>query len=121
MQTHRRIRETSQPLWISPGYVGWFLRAPCPRAEGGIHRGPHSAVGVKYETGGNIMTPRKQTMEKKTPAKGNARKGESYTCQSCGLAVTVDEDCGCVDACEIMCCDMPMKKTRKSRAAAVSC
>ena len=63
------------------------------------------------------MAPRKQTLEKKTPAKGNARKGESYTCQSCGLVVSVDEDCGCVDACEIMCCDMPMKKTPKAKAA----
>ncbi len=67
------------------------------------------------------MATRKQTAEKKTPAKGNARKGESYTCQSCGLIVTVDEDCGCVDACEIMCCDMPMQKTRKSKASAATC
>jgi hypothetical protein len=64
------------------------------------------------------MATRKQTPRKKAPAKDNATKGESYACESCGLVVTVDEDCGCVDACEIMCCDMPMKKTRKARAAA---
>jgi len=64
------------------------------------------------------MAPRKQTQSKKAPAKENATKGESYACASCGLVVTVDEDCGCVDACEIMCCDLPMKKTRKAKAAA---
>ncbi len=63
------------------------------------------------------MAQRKQTLEKKASAKGNATKGESYACQSCGLVVTVDEDCGCVDACEIVCCDLPMKKTRKAKAA----
>ncbi len=65
------------------------------------------------------MATRKQTPRKKTPAKESAVKGESYACESCGLVVTVDEDCGCVDACEIMCCDLPMKKkTRKAKAAA---
>ncbi len=67
------------------------------------------------------MATRKQAGEKKIPAKKNARKGESYTCQSCGLVVSVDQDCGCVDACEIMCCDMPMKKTRRSSASVVTC
>lgn len=67
------------------------------------------------------MATRKQTQEKKSLAKGNARKGESYSCQSCGLVVSVDEDCGCVEACEIMCCDMPMKRTRRSSASAVTC
>ncbi len=70
------------------------------------------------------MTPRmttKKPAEKKSPAKAaNARKGDSYSCQSCGLVVSVDEDCGCVEACEIMCCDMPMKRTRKSRASAAA-
>jgi hypothetical protein len=63
------------------------------------------------------MAPRKQTSRKKAPVKENARKGESYACEACGLVVTVDEACGCVDACEIMCCEMPMKKTRKTKAA----
>jgi len=81
-------------------------------------RGVHAEADVKYETGGNVMAQTKQTREKKAPAKGNASKGETYACQSCGLVVTVDEDCGCVDACEIMCCDLPMKKTRKAEAAA---
>jgi len=118
MQTYRRIGESRKPLWISPGYVGWFLRASCPRLEGTMLRGAHAEANAKYETGGNAMAQRKQTVEKKAPAKGNATKGETYACQSCRLVVTVDEDCGCVDACEIMCCDLPMKKTRKAKAAA---
>ncbi len=56
----------------------------------------------------------------KTPAKRRAAKpkeksGDAYTCQVCGLAVTVDETCGCVDACDIICCDTPMKKKRARR------
>jgi len=35
--------------------------------------------------------------------------GESYGCEVCGLVVTVDEACGCVDVCEIICCGEPMK------------
>jgi hypothetical protein len=64
------------------------------------------------------MATRKQTPRKKALAKGNATKGDSYACESCGLVVTVDEACGCVDVCEIMCCEMPMKKTRKVKTAA---
>jgi hypothetical protein len=67
------------------------------------------------------MATKKQTVKKRASAKRNAAKGESYACEACGLVVTVDEDCGCVDACEIMCCDMPMKKTRKSGTSAVTC
>jgi hypothetical protein len=37
------------------------------------------------------------------------KKGDSYKCSVCGLAVTVDELCGCVDTCDILCCEKPMK------------
>jgi hypothetical protein len=36
------------------------------------------------------------------------KKGEEYTCEECGLVVLVQESCGC-EACEIMCCEQPMK------------
>ncbi|MFC1862307.1 hypothetical protein ACFLT4_01030 [Chloroflexota bacterium] len=29
---------------------------------------------------------------------------DSYVCGVCGLAITVDEACGCVDFCDIICC-----------------
>jgi len=41
-----------------------------------------------------------------------AKKGEKYKCEECGLVVIVDEDCGCA-VCDIVCCDVPMKKASK--------
>jgi hypothetical protein len=53
---------------------------------------------------------------KKVPTKRSkkaVKKGEVYQCGVCGLAVTVDEVCGCVDACDIICCETQMKPKRK--------
>lgn len=52
---------------------------------------------------------------KKAVARGKTKAGDAYTCEVCGLAVTVDEVCGCVDACDILCCETPMKKKRAKR------
>jgi hypothetical protein len=49
---------------------------------------------------------------KKAVARGKTKEGEAYVCGVCGLAVTVDEECGCVDTCDIICCEKPMKKKR---------
>jgi sec-independent protein translocase protein TatB len=38
-----------------------------------------------------------------------AKKGDSLSCEVCGLVVVVDEACGCAAA-EILCCDQPMTK-----------
>jgi hypothetical protein len=59
----------------------------------------------------------KKTMRKKPPVKkrvsrSKTRVGDSYVCNVCGLAVTVDEACDCVGACDIICCDKPMRKRR---------
>ncbi len=51
-----------------------------------------------------------KTAVRKSPSKRNPAKGESYVCGLCGLAITVDEACGCVDVCGITCCGKPMKK-----------
>ncbi len=54
-------------------------------------------------------------MAKKAKAKRAKRritrhaKKKGYVCESCGLAVTVDNICGCVEAHDIMCCGAPMK------------
>jgi hypothetical protein len=66
------------------------------------------------------VVAKKTTVAKKAPAKAAStkkvqKKGDAYTCKSCGLVVTVDEACGCVDVCDIMCCGEPMKP-KKSRA-----
>lgn len=57
---------------------------------------------------------------KKTPTKKKVTKGASYSCDVCGIVVSVDEICGCVDTCDIVCCGEPMKekKPAKVRAAA---
>ena len=57
----------------------------------------------------------------KAPATKQVAPGDSYVCEVCGLAVTVDESCGCVAACDIVCCGEPMKARRpraKAKAAA---
>lgn len=61
--------------------------------------------------------------KKAAPARKQVTKGDSYVCGVCGLAVTVDEDCGCVDVCDIICCGKPMKAAKakakpKARAKA---
>jgi hypothetical protein len=59
--------------------------------------------------------PAKKAPVKKAAVK-NARKGQSLECEVCGLAVTIDEDCGCVETCDIVCCGEPMKE-KKAKAA----
>lgn len=66
-------------------------------------------------------TPKK-TAAKKTAVKTAARKtvkktagpeeGDRYACEVCGLAVTVDSACGCVETAHLLCCDTPMKLKR---------
>ncbi len=63
---------------------------------------------------------KKATTKKKAPAKKAAARripkaGETYSCGVCGLAVTVDEACGCVEAHDLICCSKPMKKKRARR------
>jgi hypothetical protein len=38
-----------------------------------------------------------------------AKEGDLYGCEECGMVVCVEDPCGC-SACEIICCDVPMKK-----------
>jgi hypothetical protein len=47
-------------------------------------------------------------------SKKSIQKGAGYTCSVCGLAVTVDEVCGCVDTCDIICCEKPMKPKKRA-------
>jgi hypothetical protein len=41
-------------------------------------------------------------------------KGDAYECGVCGMAVVVEEPCGCGEEVVLMCCDEPMK-ARKSK------
>ena len=47
-----------------------------------------------------------------------AKKGDLYACEECGMVVCVEDHCGC-GTCELICCDVPMKKkaARKKKAA----
>ena len=42
------------------------------------------------------------------------KKGDVYNCGVCGIAVSVDEICGCVDTCDIICCEKPMKLKKRA-------
>ncbi len=46
-------------------------------------------------------------MTKKTRKKATGKK-KKYTCRSCGLVVSVDTACGCLDTCDITCCGEQM-------------
>ncbi len=50
----------------------------------------------------------------KKVAKKGIKKGDVYQCSVCGLAVRVDELCGCIDACDIVCCSKEMKPKKKA-------
>ena len=60
-----------------------------------------------------VAKPARKKSVTKTGKKG-VKKGDTYKCSVCGIAVTVDEVCGCVDTCDIICCEKPMRK--KGRA-----
>ena len=50
----------------------------------------------------------------KKVTKKDLKKGDIYQCSVCGLVVTVDEACGCVDACDIVCCEKQMKPKKRT-------
>ena len=62
------------------------------------------------------MAGKTQSTKQKAATKGKMSKNDSYACELCGLVVLVDEECGCVEAHEIICCGEPMKKTTRARA-----
>ena len=57
----------------------------------------------------------KKAPAKKAAAKSPTKAGDAYVCEVCGLGITVDEVCGCAEACDIICCEAPMKKKRSKK------
>jgi hypothetical protein len=47
--------------------------------------------------------------DKPVKKKKSLKKGSKLVCGECGLVVTVDEACGCVDVCDLMCCGKEIK------------
>jgi hypothetical protein len=66
-----------------------------------------------------MATKKTATKTKKTPVKKTAaksvkntkgvKKGDKYVCGVCGLAVSVDKVCGCIETCDLICCGREMK------------
>ncbi len=45
--------------------------------------------------------------------KKNVQKNKKKLyCEVCGLVVTVDEECGCVDTCDLICCGKQLKEKK---------
>lgn len=53
--------------------------------------------------------PAKKVAKKAGSKKPAIKKGSKFACSECGIVVTVDEACGCVDTCDLICCDTQMK------------
>ena len=45
-----------------------------------------------------------------------SKKGEKYSCEECGLVISVEDPCGC-EPCEIVCCGEPMKPVKEPQKA----
>ena len=51
-------------------------------------------------------------MAEKKATKKKMAKRDSYVCRVCGLVVSVDEVCDCVDVCDVVCCGKPMQERK---------
>ncbi len=80
-------------------------------------------AAVKKAAAAKKAPATKAAVAKKAPAKAvrarkaTVAKGDGFECEVCGLMMVVDEECGCVEAHEIICCSQPMKQ-KKARAKA---
>lgn len=68
----------------------------------------------KTPVAGKAAAKKKAVPAKKAAAARKSLKGDSLECNVCGLVITVDEDCGCVEEHVILCCDEPMKARKKT-------
>jgi hypothetical protein len=63
------------------------------------------------------MPTKKASTAKKPRATAKTSKGDNYVCDVCGLSVIVDDVCGCEEVHEIVCCEQPMRRRARARAA----
>jgi hypothetical protein len=52
-------------------------------------------------------------MKKKETKQTKKQNKKKMKCEVCGLVVTIDEECGCVDTCDLICCGKEMKEVKK--------
>jgi hypothetical protein len=67
---------------------------------------------TKKKTAGKTAprgTTAKKTVKRSRKSPAGVAAGDGYVCNVCGLSVTVDEECGCVDTCDIICCGQQME------------
>jgi hypothetical protein len=57
-----------------------------------------------------VKAKAKKAPGKKAASRGKTKAGDALVCGVCGMSVTVDEICGCVESHDIICCERPMKK-----------
>lgn len=51
-------------------------------------------------------------MKRRCVRKAKAKKGNRYSCSLCGLVITVDNPCDCVQTCDIICCGEQMQSKK---------
>jgi hypothetical protein len=70
------------------------------------------AMATKKTVSKTKKTPAKKSVKPAAKKKQGMKKGTKYACAVCGLIVSVDEVCGCVETCDIICCGEQMKKKK---------
>jgi len=72
------------------------------------------AIKKKASTSKAVKATNPKKLATKTAPKKqkDLKAGSRYQCGVCGLAVTVDEVCGCADFCDIICCGEQMKPAK---------
>ncbi|MCG2720528.1 MAG: hypothetical protein L6290_00720 [Thermodesulfovibrionales bacterium] len=54
----------------------------------------------------------KKAVKPSAKKKQGLKKGTKFSCEVCGLIISVDEVCGCVETCDILCCSEQMTKKK---------
>ena len=68
------------------------------------------AAPKKTTAAKKVTTAAKKPVKKAVPKKKKEMKvGSCYECSVCGLEVSVENVCGCADACDLICCGEPME------------
>ena len=65
--------------------------------------------GAKTAKAATKQAGAKPTKPDKT-SKKKANMGDRYSCEVCGIVVSVDEACGCVEPYDIVCCGQQMAR-----------
>ncbi|MBI5048149.1 MAG: hypothetical protein HZB54_04290 [Deltaproteobacteria bacterium] len=51
----------------------------------------------------------KKAAKKSSKKKTGIKKGSKYVCSECGVVLVVDEVCGCLEVCDLICCGKQLK------------